>query len=65
MYYRNALCLDGTCGTTVIESQGQARRFVFVMDPVRREPRILPETVPPIYKTAPASRSAGPKPHAI
>lgn len=35
--------LDGTHGTTVIESGGQAHRIVFDMDPVRREPRILRE----------------------
>jgi hypothetical protein len=38
--------LDGTCGTTVIESQGKARRIIFVMDPVRREPRALSEIAP-------------------
>jgi DNA topoisomerase VI subunit B len=37
--------LDGTHGTTVIESQGQAHRIVFEMDPVRREPRILREVM--------------------
>jgi len=35
--------LDGTHGTTVIESRGQAHRIVFEMDAVRREPRILRE----------------------
>jgi hypothetical protein len=35
--------LDGTHGTAVIESGGQAHRIVFDMDPVRREPRILRE----------------------
>jgi DNA topoisomerase VI subunit B len=35
--------LDGQCGTTVIESRGQAHRILFEMDPVRREPRILRE----------------------
>jgi DNA topoisomerase VI subunit B len=35
--------LDGTRGTTVVESQGQAHRILFEMDPVRREPRILRE----------------------
>jgi DNA topoisomerase VI subunit B len=33
--------LDGTRGTTVIESQGQAHRILFEMDPVRREPKVL------------------------
>ena len=33
--------LDGTHGTTVIESQGQAHRILFEMDPVRREPKVL------------------------
>jgi len=35
--------LDGARGETLIESQGQAHRIVFDMDPVRREPRILRE----------------------
>jgi len=35
--------LDGTRGTTVVESQGQAHRIVFEVNPVRREPRILRE----------------------
>jgi hypothetical protein len=35
--------LDGTRGTTVIESRGHMHRILFEMDPVRREPRILRE----------------------
>jgi DNA topoisomerase VI subunit B len=35
--------LDGTRGATVVETQGQAHRIVFEMDPFRREPRILRE----------------------
>jgi len=33
--------LDGARGTTMIESQGQAHRILFEMDPVRREPKVL------------------------
>ena len=38
--------LDGTDGTTIIESRGQTYRIIFQMDPVRREPRILREISP-------------------
>jgi DNA topoisomerase VI subunit B len=43
--------LDGTRGATVVESQGQAHRIVFEMDPVRREPRILREIAPSNVQT--------------
>jgi hypothetical protein len=43
--------LDGTRGTTVIESHGHAHRIVFEMDPVRREPKVLREIVPSDVQT--------------
>ena len=43
--------LDGTRGDTVIESQGQAHRIVFEMDPVRREPKVMREIAPSNVQT--------------
>jgi DNA topoisomerase VI subunit B len=42
-----AFALDGSRGTTLVETSGQAFRIVFEMDPVRREPRILPWEITP------------------
>jgi hypothetical protein len=38
-----AFAIDGTRGTTVIQSHGQTTRILFEMDPVRREPRVSRE----------------------
>jgi len=43
--------LDGTRGTTVVESQEKAHRIVFEVNPVRREPRILREIAPSDVQT--------------
>jgi DNA topoisomerase VI subunit B len=42
-----AFALDRTRGVTLVEARGQAFRIVFEMDPVRREPRILPWEITP------------------
>jgi DNA topoisomerase VI subunit B len=42
-----AFALDGTRGVTLVETSGHAYRIVFEMDPVRREPRILPWEITP------------------
>src|SRR5215472_10104855 len=60
------LTLDGTRGTTMIESRGQAHQILFEMDPrfCSRWTRcgasqgFCGRLRPPMYKTAPASRCA-------
>ena len=57
--------LDGTRGATVVESQGQAHRIVFEMDPVGASLGSYAISRRRMYKPAPASPCIGPRRQAI